>query len=417
MGFLKKVFGDKEKQQPPRRAAPPPPRPKPTPAPVAPVATPHVDAKPVADMDLKGLLRALGMKEAETREKAALRLMDLHDRAAIRPLMNAYLNYGDPGVLDALATYGNEVTGPATNEAFDLSIIGTRRARLMNILGRTRDENAVAVVRDFADDYDLEVHNRASTALARLGDMGGVDRLAADLQQAADPRRRTMALTALHELGDVRPALEAIANHVDRYLAEGGAIPEKIAVSAPALGNPDYGILTFIVDEIKRTPRDMVLVIGSGAGDMAHSRQSDLRRALTGHPLYFLPAEMPPEEQMDVLEEARDVASRIPEHTVLVIGIVPSPNDSPPLRHFLTAGKGGSNYSVKIIYVDPHEAHLLMDWWHYVDERAEIDTEFQVVLSASVPGRSAVSEEELLVFQLAPEARKADFARALLAHL
>jgi hypothetical protein len=419
MGFLKKVFGGKEKSTPPARRTPPPTvRPKPIPT-ARPAPTPEASAPavPVENMDVKGLLRALGVKNRETREAAALRLMDLHDRSAIRPLMNAYLNYGDPGVLTALSVFGAEVTGPATSEAFDLSVVGPRRARLMDVLGFTRDENALNVVRDFADDRDLEVHVRASTALARLSDLSGVDRLSDDLQQAADVDRRTRALGALHELGDLPSARAAMAGHVDRYLAEGGAIPREISVTAPALADPDLSMITFIVEEIKHTSRDMVLVIGSGAGDMARSRQTDFRRDLAGHPLFLLTPETPPEQQMSTLEEARDVASSSPEHTVLVIGVVPSPHDARPLRHFLTTGTGGSKYTVKIIYVDPHEAHLLMDWWHYVDERAEIETEFEVVLSASVPGKSAISEEEYLIYTLAPEARKPEFARALLAHL
>jgi len=422
MGFLKKLLGGKEeKAQPVRRAQPPSPRtPKATPAaqkpePQGPPPVEHV-TKSVEEMDTKALLRALGTSSRESRERAAQQLKERHERQAIRPLMNAYLNYGDPAVLEALGSFGSDVTGPATNEAFDLSIMGERRARLMDVLGGTHDQSAINVVRDFVADYDKGIHVRASTALARLGDLAGVDRLAADLEQAVDPELRTMALQALHELGDVRGAREATAGHVERYLAEGGAIPKDIIVVAPRLADPGLATSTFIVQEIKATARDLVLVIGSAAGDMARSRQGELHRDLPGHSVYFLTPELVPEEQMNLLEEARDVASSKPEHTVLVIGVVPAPNDSPPLRHFLTTGKGGSQYSAKIIFIDPHEYMLLMDWYRYTDEHAEVETDFEVVLFAATPAESAISDEEYLIYQLTPDARKNDFARALLAH-
>jgi len=60
---------------------------------------------------------------------------------------------------------------------------------------------------------------------------------------------------------------------------------------------------------------------------------------------------------------------------------------------------------------------LLMDWWHYIDDKSEVPTNLQVVISASSPGRSAISEEEYLIHQLTPPERRGDFGRALLAHL
>jgi hypothetical protein len=367
-------------------------------------------------MDGKELIRLLGTGDRDERAKAASLLAEQQNRAAIRPLMNTYLNYGDAPVLEALGSFGNAVTGPATSEAFDLSIIGQRRARLMDVLGATGDETALGAVRDFVDDSEKPIHIRACAALARLGDLNGVDMLSADLQQGTDAELRTLALAALDELGDTPGAREAINGHIERYVAEGGAIPHDIAVLAPRLDDPERPMTAFVVEEIKKTERDLVLVIGSGALELARSRQSDLKTMLEGHELYFLTQEMVPEEQMDQLDEARDIASADPDHTVLVIGKVPAPSDNPPLRHFLTTGKGGSDYSVKIIIVDPHEYTLLMDWWRYVEDQAQVETVFEVVLSASTPNQSAISQEEWLIHKLAPEDHKREFARALLAH-
>jgi hypothetical protein len=158
-----------------------------------------------------------------------------------------------------------------------------------------------------------------------------------------------------------------------------------------------------------------VLVIGSGATEIARSRQADLRRGLPDHNIYLLTPQMAADEQMNALEAARDLASSIPEHTVLAIGQLPAPGDNPPLRHFLVPVQG-SRFSCKIIIVDPHEYGLLMDWWHYIDDKAEVSTEFEVVLSASTPDRSATSVEEYLIYQLTPPEKKGLFAKALLAH-
>jgi len=57
-----------------------------------------------------------------------------------------------------------------------------------------------------------------------------------------------------------------------------------------------------------------------------------------------------------------------------------------------------------------------MDWWHYVTDKSEVPAAFEVVLSASTPDRSAISDEEYLIYKLTPDSRKGAFAKALLAH-
>jgi hypothetical protein len=414
MGFLKKILGgkgDDEKPPPPVRrssaASSAPPK--------APDAPPADSGVSPAGGGSKQWIRALGMSEAAKRVEAAENLAGSGDRAAIRPLLNAYLNYGDREVLEAIRTYGPLVTSAASHEAHDLSNVGVRRARLMDILGATGDESLASIVRENVNDSDPLIHVRAAVALARLGDLAGVDQLAADLQQATKDALRTEALRGLAEVRDIPAAQTAIDAHVARYLGQGGAIPAEIAVSAPRLIDPDTGMTAYLIDEIIKTPHHLVVVIGSGAADIVRSRQSDLRRGLPEHTMYFLTAQMAPDEQMLALEEARDFASDNPEHTLLVMGTLPAPSDSPPLRHFLTPGRG-QPYTCKLITVDPHEYGLLMDWWRYVDDKAEIPTKFEVILSASSPERSAISEEEYLIYQLTPESRIGDFSRALLAH-
>jgi hypothetical protein len=409
MGILKKLFGGKQEEP---AKGPPPMKPvKRRPDPDADtVALPPVD-----EMDSKQLIRVLASGNGQMREDAAARLMEAHDHGSIRPLMNSYLNYGDPMVLEALTSYGSDITPAVTSEAFDLSVVGERRARLMDLLGATGDEVAIGPVRDCVDDPDKETHVRACAALARLGDLNGIALLSADLQDGQDPELRTKALRALTELDDIPDARQAVSRHVDRYLGEGGAIAAGITVMAPRLADPDTGMTDYLVNEIEMTERDLVVVTGSGAIELARTRQAELLKALKDHQLQILTPALAPEEQMDLLEAARDTASSDPEHTVLVVGALPAPSDSPPLRHFLTPALG--SYTAKIIYVDPHEYGLLQDWWHYIEDRAEVDTVFDIVLSVSTPERSAISDEEYQIYQLTPDDRKDVFPRALLAHL
>lgn len=410
MGFLKKLFGGKdEKEEKARRPAAPPSRREPPPD-RAPEAAPEID-----QMNAKQLARLVGQSNRQARGEAAERLKELGDRTTIRPLIISYLNYGDPPVLDAIAAFGSAATATALHEVHDLSNVSSRRARLMDILGATGDPTVASAVRDEMDASDVEIHVRACVALARLGDTAGIDKLASDMQQATKDDLRREALKGLAEIRDMPAAREAIDEHVARYLGERGAIPEKVRVSAPRLTHPDTPMTAFIIEEIKKTEHDLVVVIGSGASDMARNRSTDLRRGLADHDLYLLSPQVSPEEQMTLLEEARDKASSDPEHTVLAIGQVPAPGDSPPLRHFLTPGKG-TPYSTEIIVVDPHEYGLLMDWWHYIVDRAEVPATLEVVLSVSTPDQSAISDEEYLIYQLTPESRKPEFARALLAH-
>jgi HEAT repeat protein len=407
MGFLRKLFGGKDEPKPKH-----PPEMKP----VKRQPEPSVEMPPVEEMDRKQLTRALGSGNKELREQAATRIEELGDRTAVRPLLNSYVNYGDPAALKALRSFGTAVTPAATSEALDSGVIGERKARLMDVIGASGDDTAVGAVRECINYPDKDVHVRACAALARLGDLNGVSTLSANLEDKQDDELRNKALHALADIRhEIPEAQEAIDKHIDRYLAEGGAIAEKIEVKAPRLADPDTPMTQYIVDEIKSTMRDFVVVTGSGAIDIARTRQSDLRAALSGHNLAILTSALAPEEQMDELEEARDAASSNPEHTVLVIGALPAPSDSPPLRHFLTPGLGP--YTAKLIYCDPHEYNLLQDWWHYIDDQAEVDTTFEVVLSVSTPKRSAISDEEYLIYQLTPDDRKDMFPRALLAHL
>ncbi len=409
MGFLKKLLGgekDKEPPRPSRKTMPPEPA-----APREAAAAPDLEALPP-----RKLVRLLGATDKPTRHGAAARLAELGQRTAVRPLMNAYLNYGETPFLEALRSFGSDVSAPIQREAQDLGVVGERRARMMDILGVTGDENAAVVVRGFVDRERNEplVHVRACVALARLGDMRGIDELAHDLE-LTDSDLRRMALAALQQL-DIAHARQAITDHIDRYLGGAGAIPEAIEISAPRLEDPDRSLSSFVVEHVKRKPHALTVIVASGAIKMASTRQSDIRRGLEGYDVHFTTERLAPEEQIAVLEEARDAAAVNPDACIVVMGKLPNPNGSVPLPHFLQQ-VGGEGYTAKILAVDPHHVAILMDWWHYVEDRAEVSTEFEVILAISRPKESAISEEEYMIYQLMPEDRRRDFLRAFLANV
>lgn len=414
MGFLKKLFGGDKKAPPPPPVRPRPPRLPERGEPQAAPAEP--ETADVEAMDVRQLTRLLNARDAGQREAAAARLANLGERSALRPLMNAYLNYGDALVLKALATYGDALVPAARREASDIGIIGTRRARVMDILGVTGSDEVLGVVREATDDIDLEIHTRACVALARLGDVWGIDRLADDLR-LTDPQRRTMALEALREIGTDR-AKVVLDEHVRRYLAEGGAVPASIEVHAPLLENPDRNLITYVTEHIKRAPHALTVVIGSMAIQMASNKRDVVKEHLAGWDIHFSIPTMAPEEQIAALLASRDAAAADADARAVFFGMLPAPHDNPPLPHFLTRPADiGKTYTAKIISVDPHEYMLLQDWLHYIQDKSEVPTDFEVILAASRPGKSAMSAEEYDIYQMTPEERRNDFARAYLAHL
>jgi HEAT repeat protein len=417
MGFMKKLFGDKREEPPKRPATPPPARPPEPPAAVPPTAAaPSAPPAATAAPDAKQLIRQLGSPTPPVREDAARQLAAMGDRSALRPLMNTYMNYGDPAALEALAAYGATLGPPVLREADDMGLLGPRRARLMDIAGVSGDPDCMKVARDNLryDEEDALIRVRAAVALARLGDLQGVDELSHDLQMP-DDELRLLALSGLTEL-DIPAARAAITEHLDRYLADAGAVPQRIAISAPRLEDPTANLVRYIAEHVDREPHALTMVIGSEAVRMSLNRRDEILKALAGHSVFFGTPQMPPEEQIDVLRQARDAAAANPEAKAVFVGKIPAPHDSPPLPHFLTR-EPGKTYTAKMILVDPHELMLSMDWYHYVVDTAEVPTDFEVIMSVSRPGESPISEEEMLIYKLLGPDKREAFVRAYLGHL
>ena len=411
MGFLKRLFGGKKEEARPasKRVGTPTPRPAPQPRPEA-TEAPDAD---VAPSSAKQLARDLGSGNPERREEVARLMVASGSRTSLRPLMNCYLNYGDPGVLEALRVFGKDLAAPASREAFDLSVMGARRARLMDILGISGDESVLTTVRPNMDDVDPDIHIRSCVAVARLGDMFGIDRLEDNIRMT-DPELRSLALAALMELKMGRSD-RVLGDHVKRFMAEAGAVPENIVVKAPLLGSSETSLSAAVIAEVIASPQNLIMVIGSGGIQMASQRRDAMAQALAGHGKvsFGLPL-MSPEEQIASLQEAHAAATASPGARAIFIGRLPAPHDNPPLPHFITRVEGVT-YSVKILVVDLHEYSLLQDWLHYVQDKAEAPTDIEVILSVSLESQSGLTAEERVIYAMCSAEDKARFPRAFMA--
>lgn len=415
MGFLKKLFGGGDKAD----------KPGPVPArrgrEAAATPAPGLE-EPTLDEDLspKQLVRMLGLQNPDRRARAAARLAETRSPAGMRPLINAYLNFGDREVLTALRAYSDSLSAAVNREAFDLSVVGMRRARLMDIIGITGDESLLGAARDNlnADERDeecgLDIHINSATAMARLGDAFGIDRLADDLRMN-DVDRRVRAMQALSSLEMERADL-ALAEHVKRYMAESTAVPAAIEVFAPLMADPDLRLTEYTCDHIKAAPHNLTVVVGSGGIQIATTRRPVVEKALKGFgKLFYAQVINTPEEQIAMLNEAREIALQGGEARAVFFGRVPSPGDNPPLPHFLTRVEG-KPYTAKILQVDPHEYGQVQDWWHYVQDFAPDHADVEVIMAVSLAPGGPLTDEERMIYELCDDAQKLEFPRAYLAH-
>lgn len=421
MGVFDKLFGGKKKESPqpaarrpvaPRRDAAPAPRREPPPVDEDPAGAMQAQIEALQGMTAKELTRRLGSGNAELRAAVARRLGELKDRSALRPLANDYLMHGDAAALEALRGYGRELTNPLREYAVDLSIVGARRGRLMDMMAASGDDQILPTVRENVDDKDPAVRTRACAALVRLGDLHGVSRLDQDLQ-TTDVEARVKALETLIEL-DIPEARRCVEEHIKRFAAEAGAVPQRVDVTAPRLDDPMLKLLDYALNHVKNRPHELSVVIGSEAINWATSQRESIEKALDGMEVHFSTRRMAPEEQIAMLEAARDAAAA--GRKAVFVGMIPSPRDEPPLKHFLT--KSDRPYRAGLFIIDPHEYFLAQSWWQYVQDNAEVDTDIEIVMGVSRPGQSAISEEEYDMYQmLRDDAQREQFVRALMARL
>ncbi|MEO8084707.1 MAG: hypothetical protein ABI780_12865 [Ardenticatenales bacterium] len=413
MGLFDKLFGGKKKEAAPEAAARRAPREE---GERQFAADPRaVVNQPVEAMTVKDLTRQLGTGNVTLRHSVEERLGALGDRTTMRPLMNTYLMHGDPPALEALRQFSGDLSGPAKTLADDISSVGERRARIMDLFGITGDEDVLPIVRQNLDDFDPLVRSRAAAALTRLGDMNGIDRLDRDLQ-TNDPIARRLALHTLHEFEDIPKAAESIHDHLDRFLGDASAIPARVAVTAPRVFDPETSLSKYIIQQIKDRPHTLTIVVGHEPNNWATARRTAFESGLPNVDLHFSTPRMVPEEQVAVLEAARNAAAAGKQ--AVLIGMLPSPSGDPPLPNLLVPVEGGQPYTIQLYFVDPHEFNQCQAWWFFIQDRVELPCDYEVVLGISKPGASAISEEEYELFHLLKdEGKRAQFTRALLARM
>jgi hypothetical protein len=362
----------------------------------------------------KDLMRQLYSAGQQTRHDSAMLLSALGHRAAIRPLIRTYLTYGDQSVLDALAAFGPKVTMVAARESRDMSLSPTQRARLMDVLGATGDPGAVTLVLPKADDEDTRVHLAACGALTRLGDPRGIDRLADDLMRL-DSDLRAGALTVLQDL-DRPEADAAIEDYIQRYLSAGGAVPSDVQVSIPLLIDRRTDLVGLTGDHVRRSRADLTVITGPAMDSVSEEQRGELQAGMPRHVVRFVTPRHSPEEQRALLDECRGLASAGTAARVVLVGHLPSPEGPQPLPHFLLR-VANRDYTVRIVLIGPKRFAPVMEWWRYVSDRAEVQTEMEVVLTNLVFGGGDLTTEELAIYDLAGECRRHEFARAFLAQL
>lgn len=395
MGFLKRFFG------------------RPSDEPAADDAAPE-SCDQEEGVSYKDLMRQLSSASEQTRHDSAMLLSALGHREAIRPLIRAYLMYGDAELLGAIAAFGPKVTMLAARQARDMTLSSVQRARLMTILGRTGDPGAATLVLPHADDRDVGVHVAACGALSRLGDPRGVDRLADDLLRL-DPRLRSLALEELQKLDEAR-ADAAIEDYVQRYLATGGAVPSSIKVSIPLLVDREADLAVLIGEHVQRSEHRLTVVTGPAMDSVSESHRDELRRMLPSHRILFVTPRHSLDEQEATLEQARQMVVQGSQVRVVVVGPLPSPEAALPLGHFLVESDG-SPYSARVVLIGPQRFAMVMEWWRYLSDRAEVPAELEVALTNLVFGGDDLTSEEMSLYRLCGESRRDDFARAFLAQL
>jgi hypothetical protein len=413
MGIFGKLFGGKKEEKRPaaqRSGRRPPPD---VPAGGGPQSTD--DLLPDMDqMTAKQLARKLGSGNPNIRYAIEERLGQMKEHSAMRPLMNAYLMNGDQPALAALDGYGPGLARALQDLANDLTNTGERRARIMDMLALTGDENALPIVRESVDDNDPLVRARACAALVALGDLNGVARLDQDLQ-SNDVDAKRLALETLMEM-DLPEARACTDEHINRYIAESDAVPVQAKVVAPLLDNPKLKLHDVIVEAVASADHDLTLVVGGEAINYATARRTLFEEGIPNAKVFFGTRRMVPEEQIAEVEAARDLASH--GERAVFVGMAPSPADDPPMPHFLKAVEGGKDFHARLIVVDPHEFGAAQSWWYHVLDMADVPTDIDIYLGVSTPGRSAISEEEFDIYQLLKtDELKTQFKRALLARM
>jgi hypothetical protein len=192
-------------------------------------------------------------------------------------------------------------------------------------------------------------------------------------------------------------------------------VPSSVDVSMPLLVDPDVDLPELIAENVRRSEHALTVVTGPGTSALSEGTREAFRLRLSDRRLTFSTPHHSSDEQSALLLAARDWASNEPQSRPTLIGPLPSPGGPRPPPHFLFASRGRP-FTARIVFVGQQEFAVVMEWWRYIDDRAEVDTEFSAVLTALTLAGDAMDAEERILYSVAGEGRREAFARALLAH-
>jgi HEAT repeat protein len=371
---------------------------------------PRDTAEAIAFHDLCLQLESNDLTE---RRRAAMLLSALTPRSAVRPLLRSYLEHGDRFILEALASYGDKLTLVAGREVANPARSTTERARLITVLGVSEDPAAMPILWQWVNDFEPAVHVAACAALANLGDGSAVELLSEALL-STDVETRRLALRATLDLD--HPGIARLQReHVARYLAAGGAVPANVSVSMPLLLDPLEDVPRYLVGAIQASHRSLTIVIGPEAAEVAEHHREVLEHGLHDRSLFFATKRHSPDEQFKMLMAARDHAVDREGSRPVFVGQLPSPGSQHPPPHFLR-DPGLKGYTARIVFVGQQEFAVVMEWWYYIEDRSEVDTDYHVMLTALTIGGDRMTEEERLTYEMLDDQEHDRFARALLAH-
>lgn len=364
-------------------------------------------------IELRDLVRQLSSPDAGERAQAALMLEALRPTTAVRPLMRAWVAYGDPALADALAAYGTRVTPVAGAAARDLSLGASQRARALDLLGRSADPAARDALRSAAVDPDPVVHIAAAVALVRVGDELGEERLRRGLEARPGPWRAA-ALRALRAAE--HPTADRIAeDHAQRFLAAGGAVPAEVAVAMPMLLDAERDLARLLGRAIADAPQPFVLVTGPGTAELAETQRETLAPFLGARRVFYATARHSDAEQVELLLAARSASASEPAGSVL-LGPVPDAKGRYGLPSFL--GRRLSQHDAcLVVYAGPVSFPVVAAWWRHLTEGSGVPVAMTVVLTNLTLGGAHLGEEAWEIYQRCQDGRAAEFARAYLAHL
>ncbi len=354
----------------------------------------------------------------DVRRGAALLVAALRPADAAPALVRAYARYGDDVLRDAARAFGPQLTAVAAREALDHSLGIGQRCRLLELLGGTGDAFAARLLREAAGDLDARVRIAAAVALLALGERDAAAGVEAVLLSPR-PEHRSEALRLLRRL-DLPAARTLEQAHLERFVADGGALPADITVGLPLLLDAEADLVDHLARLADDAAETLVLLAGPATGPLADRRRDAFAARLGGRQLLFSTDRHSVAEQAAQLERACTAAAAAAPRgeRVVLVGPVPDPADAWPGLALLSA-PARSRFEACLILAGPQSLAPVLRWWGYLRTASPVDARLHVVLTDLVLGAERLGPEALAVYETwcarAGGERGDALARALLA--